>query len=160
MAKKAEMTEMLGFFFIIIVALTLIPTITNASIEAQYGLTETEYHIIDASADNTTTLTQDGYIYNVTGFIVIVLDQANYLGRTTLTWLTDYKVTTIGDYSTGAVITFYNMNKTITDFNASISFHYRLPAAQYTLLGLVPLFWVITIIAACVVVVTKKLKMW
>jgi len=158
MASNKEMTEILGLLFIVIVALALTPTIGTSVVNAKY-VPETEYKIVDAAVSNdTTALTYAARNDSATyAWFTITLNDTSAYGLTTVECATNIT------YTVGTkIITFKVGVLTGTkDYNCTITYYWQyITGAGSALLDIVPLLWVVTIVAAVIVVVTKKLNVW
>ena len=159
MADKTDMVEMMGLMFFVVVALALTPTVITYTTAAQYGNQAIDIGNVDPSAANTTTLTYGIVANDSTNLpITITLNVTDSNGNTTLTQDVDFVLTNVGTRAGGnAVITYSTLNKSVA-YEPTITYSYTIGVAEYTLVGLLPLFFVIIIIAATVVIVVYKLK--
>ena len=148
-----DMKKLLGVMLVIIVGLAVTVVVAEQSELAQYGnVWNGEAVTVVPATSNVTTLTH-GWIYNNTAYISCVLND------TTIepTGTENYTVSYIGTYAVGANITWAGLTSGST-YVGTVSYRTRLATAAFTLLGLAPLFWVIFIMGAAVVVVWKKLS--
>ena len=155
MAKSKFDMEVLGLFLILVVCLALTPTIATSITDAKY-IPETEYRVIDISASNdTAALTYAARNSSATyAYFTITLNTTNSYGLTTVDCSTNitYTVAT-------RVITFKatTLNK---DVNATITYYWQyITGGPSALLDLVPLLWIVAVIAVIVVVAARKLHL-
>lgn len=162
MTDKTKGTEILALFLIMVVALALTPTLQTASVDAQYT-PFTNVNTVVVSTSNSTTLTysaRNGSTNAINDlYWTISLNQTNYFGFTTI----KFGNTQAGNvtYSADKTVTFgvpcLNSTKTYL-----VTITYSVLSVSTAIQGLVlllPLLWIILIIACVIVIAYKKLKL-
>jgi hypothetical protein len=164
MAKTLTMVEVLGIFLILVIALALTPSIATSTVQAQYSQF-TDSKVIVVATSNATTLTYAAENAS-TGALndlwwTITLNQTDVYGLTTVLFasgnvsLTATSTLTFaggGGTGQGCLTTGKTYLVTIT-YNAL-----EASGPIQALVTLVPLFWIIAIIAAAVVIIYKVLQ--
>lgn len=156
---KLKLETIVGALITIVLLLALTVPMVNMLESAKYGNSQTDAQVIDTAVSNSTTLTY-GNIRNETGYIAITLNATDSEGNTTLSYYVQYTVTSVGDYTTGAVIAFSTLNAT-TGYLATIIYDYLLPVEQVALLTILPIVWVIVLVvslAMTLVILVKSVK--
>jgi len=157
MAKSKFDMEVLGLFLILVVCLALTPTIATSLTDAKF-IPETEYKIIDADVSNSTTaLTNAARNDSATyAYFTITLNDTSAYGLTTIeeaTNITYTVVTKIVLFKTGV----FTSTKA---YNCSITYYWQyITGGSSALLDLVPVLWIIAVIAVVVVVAARKLHL-
>ena len=157
MADK-NLTEGIGLFLIVVICLAITPNIVTSLEDSKY-IPFTESQEIEPLVSNSTAAliyaarnTSTTYEYFTittnettadTGLYTI--DPANNMTYTEATQVIEFDV---GVFDDGKI------------YLVTISYYYMIPSIQVTLLNLVPLFWVVAIIACVVAYVTKRLNVW
>lgn len=155
MAKTKFDMEILGLFLIVVVCLALTPTIATSITDAKY-IPETESFVIDISVSNDTTAftyaaRNDSATY---AWLSITLNTTNSYGLTVVDCSTNIT------YTVGTKILSFKATTLNKDVNATITYYWQyVTGASSALLDLVPLLWIIAVIAVTVVVAAKKLKL-
>lgn len=152
-ADKGATIETLGLFLILVIGLALTPTISTALVDSKYSAF-TENDTVQPLVANTTTTYYEGRNDSTTyAWFTIILNDTTTYGTYTL----DYTNFT---YTTATKLITFKAN-VLDDgkiYNAQIKYYYlSVTGAGSALLDLVPLFWVIGLIAAITVVAIKKL---
>lgn len=159
MADKTEITEGIALMLILVICLALTPNIITSLVDAKYGLEYIDNIEKTGGAASVTITLTHGNARNESGYITATLNVTDKNGHTTLTFPTDFYVSDFGSYTTGTTITLTTLNDTV-EYLVTVDYDYLIPAIQCTLLNLVPLFWVVAIVACTVAFVSKKLHMW
>lgn len=155
MAKTKFDMEILGLFLIVVICLALTLTIATSITDAKY-IPETESFVIDISVSNDTTAftyaaRNDSATY---AWLSITLNTTNSYGLTVVDCSTNIT------YTVGTKILSFKATTLNKDVNATITYYWQyVTGASSALLDLVPLLWIIAVIAATVVVAAKKLKL-
>ena len=152
MADK-KVTSILMTMILIVIGLALTGAVVAGVTGAQYGRSgsETFIKLYGAGTSKACTLSTDGIIRAIVSD-TNATDPSYITVTTNVTQLVNWSVTSIGTYSAGAVITVGSLTNNLS-YLLTITYHYKLPAIQVTLLGLIPLFWVIAIVAIGIVAV-------
>lgn len=151
-----DMKKLLGIMLVIVVGLAITAVVAEQSRLAQYGNIYDPETIstIDVDVSNVTTLAH-GWLLNESTYIVCTLNDTVIKMKGIAGTGANFTVTTIGDYDTGATITWAGLTSTAV-YTGTVSYRTRLALAHYTLLGLTPFFWVVFLLGFAVVVVYKK----
>ena len=159
MTDKTKGTDILALFLIIAIALALTPTLQTTAIDSQYS-SFTDIAAITPSVANTTTLTHPARNASTNalndGYWTVLLNATNWGGQTTITFASGNLTLTAA-----STLTFNDkcLNKTVV-YLATITYQWlSASSAIQGLVLLVPLLWIILIIACVVVIAYKKLKL-
>lgn len=159
MANKQSLTETLGLLLILVIALAVTPNVATSTTDAKY-VPATEYKEIQPLVSNSTSALahsarNDSATY---AYFTILLNDTSAYGLTevdcssNITYTVATKIVLFKDgvFDDGKI------------YNCTILYYWNSMSgtAQETLLDLVPLLWIVAIIGAIVVFVTKKLRMW
>lgn len=155
MAKTKFDMEILGLFLIVVICLALTPTIATSITDAKY-IPETENRVIDISVLNSTTpLTYAARNDSATyAWFSITLNATNSYGLTVVDCSTNIT------YTVGTRVILFKVGTLDKDVNCTITYYWQyVTGAPSALLDLVPLLWIIAVIAVTVVVAAKKLRL-
>lgn len=144
---------LIGIFLMIVIGLSLTPAIASTLVDAQYGRQITQAINIDPATSNTTTLTSGPIRNGTSTYFTVTLNGTAY----TWTGAINYTVASIGGYGGGGTFTWEGLSNAAV-YNGTAIYQCRLAAASYTLIGLVPLFWVVLLIGVAALTIIKQLR--
>jgi hypothetical protein len=142
---------------LIVFGLALTPVIASSLVDAAYGINATDTFTKAAGAGVTKVCTlSHGNLYagahdtqaNAT-HVTVTTNQSGY----TVAW----SVTSLGSYSANASITLTGLTNG-TRYLITVVYYYELPAVEVALLNIVPILWVVIILAVGVVAIYIEIK--
>jgi len=155
--KDSKMKSIIATFIIIILALALTPTLAAFVGDSAYQPYTEEKTIVASVSNSTSALTYTARNDSLTyAYFVITLDQANEYGVTTVDVATNitYTVATkIIAFDEGVFDTAETYVCTITYFTNALT-----SAANSALIAIVPIIWVVIILAVGMVAIRHQIK--
>jgi hypothetical protein len=151
-SRKGNLHTVAMTFVVMIVALACTPAISSFTTSSKY-VSFTEAKAITPSSSNSTTLTYSARNDSYAQWTCI-LNATDKNGATSLVKDTDYT------YPSDKTVLFSTLNKTVV-YLATITYSYiAASSAMQSLVDLVPLFWVIGIIAVGIAAIYLQLREW
>jgi len=156
--QSSDIVGTLGLVLILVVCLAITPNVLSSSVDAKYVAFTESQEIVPSVSNSTAALTYAARNTSSTyAYFGIVLNATDAYGLTTVDCsqnITYTEATKIIAFDSGV------LNKTVV-YLATISYQYiAISSAMATLLDLIPLFWVVAILACLIAFVTKKLNVW
>jgi hypothetical protein len=141
----------------IVLAMALTPAIGSFTIDAQYQPVQDVKTIVSGTSNSTSALTYHARNDSATyGYFIITLDQANEYGVTTVNVATNITYTTgtkVVLFKTGVFDKTKTYICTINYFTLDLT-----DAASLALIVIVPLLWVVIILAIGIIAIYEQLK--
>lgn len=136
-----------AIFLMIVIGLALTPTVVENIVIAQNGhMWDGEALNINPAVSNVTTLSHAS-IWNNSAYITVILNSSTY------TYGTNYTVSSLSP----SQLTFVGLGNTAV-YNGTVDYRTPLSGAEYVLVGLTSLFWVLLLIGGIAIAVVKLFK--
>lgn len=155
--QDQKMKAIIATFILIILALALTPTLAGFVGDSAYQPYTEQKTIVSGTSNSTSALTNNARNDSLTyAYFVITLDQANMYGVTTVdvtTNITYTESTKVIAFDVGVFDKTKTYVCTITYFTDDYT-----SAASLALIAIVPIMWVVIILAVGIVAISHQLK--